>query len=245
MVENGFANLETLVLSMNFSPARGILSPQIRTDSHLESHYLTELLVERQNLEPLIQLFPNCGRLLDYEIFCVSGRLTGHGFTGIGTPHFGAPSPLIFPNMMAGSSNWSGNGWNNLQPEGLGVLPGTIVDWQSAARSSTSSAEKKILRIDVPVALYPSFNFVGRLLGPRGNSLKRIEAATGCRLIIRGKGSIRDREKEERLRGKPGHEHLNEPLHIIIEASSPPNIVDAQLRHARDIIQEILKPVKN
>lgn len=36
------------------------------------------------------------------------------------------------------------------------------------------------------------FNFVGRLLGPRGNSLKRVEASTGCRVYIRGKGSIKD-----------------------------------------------------
>ncbi|RWW00664.1 hypothetical protein BHE74_00035018 [Ensete ventricosum] len=36
------------------------------------------------------------------------------------------------------------------------------------------------------------FNFIGRLLGPRGNSLKRVEASTGCRVYIRGKGSIKD-----------------------------------------------------
>lgn len=39
------------------------------------------------------------------------------------------------------------------------------------------------------------FNFVGRLLGPRGNSLKRVEASTGCRVYIRGKGSIKDPDK--------------------------------------------------
>jgi hypothetical protein len=39
------------------------------------------------------------------------------------------------------------------------------------------------------------FNFVGWLLGPRGNSLKRVEAFTGCRVFIRGKGSIKDPDK--------------------------------------------------
>ena len=39
------------------------------------------------------------------------------------------------------------------------------------------------------------FNFVGRLLGPRGNSLKQVEASMGCRVYIRGKGSIKDPEK--------------------------------------------------
>ena len=42
------------------------------------------------------------------------------------------------------------------------------------------------------------FNFVGRLLGPRGNSLKRVEATTGCRVYIRGKGSIKDPDKVTR-----------------------------------------------
>lgn len=36
------------------------------------------------------------------------------------------------------------------------------------------------------------YNFVGRLLGPRGNSLKRVEASTECRVLIRGRGSIKD-----------------------------------------------------
>jgi hypothetical protein len=36
------------------------------------------------------------------------------------------------------------------------------------------------------------YNFVGRLLGPRGNSLKRVEATTQCRVYIRGRGSVKD-----------------------------------------------------
>ena len=42
------------------------------------------------------------------------------------------------------------------------------------------------------VHLLLQFNFVGRLLGPRGNSLKRVEASTECRVLIRGHGSIKD-----------------------------------------------------
>ncbi|XP_047252991.1 KH domain-containing protein At3g08620 isoform X4 [Capsicum annuum] len=87
------------------------------------------------------------------------------------------------------------------------------------------------------------FNFVGRLLGPRGNSLKRVEVTTGCRVFIRGKGSIKDPDKEEKLRGRPGYEHLNEPLHILIEADLPASVVDIRLRQAQEIIEELLKPV--
>ncbi|KAI8523394.1 hypothetical protein RHMOL_Rhmol13G0070000 [Rhododendron molle] len=48
---------------------------------------------------------------------------------------------------------------------------------------------------------------------------------------------------EETLRGRPGYEHLNDPLHILVEAELPVGIIDARLRQAREIIEELLKPV--
>lgn len=49
--------------------------------------------------------------------------------------------------------------------------------------------------------------------------------------------------KEESLRGLPGYEHLNEPLHVLLEAELPINIVDARLKQASQIIEELLRPV--
>jgi KH domain-containing RNA-binding signal transduction-associated protein 2 len=34
---------------------------------------------------------------------------------------------------------------------------------------------------------------VGKLLGPRGNSLKRLQEETGAKMSILGKGSMRDK----------------------------------------------------
>jgi protein quaking len=45
------------------------------------------------------------------------------------------------------------------------------------------------------------------------------------------------------LRGRPGYEHLNDALHILIEAELPANIVDVRLRQAQEIIEELLKLV--
>ncbi|KAJ6349100.1 hypothetical protein OIU77_006651 [Salix suchowensis] len=134
------------------------------------------------------------------------------------------------------------SGWNGLQHERIGPQ-GMSVDWKAAPASPSSHIVKKILRLDIPVDSYPNFNFVGRLLGPRGNSLKRVEASMGCRVFIRGKGSIKDPEKEESLRGRPGYEHLSEQLHILIEAELPANVIDTRLRQAQEIIEELLKPV--
>jgi len=39
------------------------------------------------------------------------------------------------------------------------------------------------------------FNFVGRILGPRGMTAKQLEQETGCKIMIRGKGSMRDKNK--------------------------------------------------
>ena len=45
------------------------------------------------------------------------------------------------------------------------------------------------------------------------------------------------------MRGKPGYEHLNEPLHLVIEAELPAEIVDIRLMQAREILDDMLKPV--
>lgn len=45
------------------------------------------------------------------------------------------------------------------------------------------------------------------------------------------------------MRGKPGYEHLNEPLHVLVEAEFPAEIIDARLMQAREILEDLLKPV--
>ncbi|GKB82881.1 KH domain-containing protein, partial [Tanacetum coccineum] len=61
---------------------------------------------------------------------------------------------------------------------------------------------------------------------------------------LHGKASIKDPDnlKEDKLRGSPGFEPLNEQLHILIEADLPPSAVDLRLRQAQEIIEELLKP---
>ncbi|XP_054780861.1 KH domain-containing protein At3g08620 isoform X2 [Prosopis cineraria] len=177
------------------------------------------------------------------EILRVSGMLSNQGFGDFDRLRHRSPSPMASSNLMSNVSGTGLSGWNNLPPERLCGPLGMTMDWQGAPASPSSYTVKRILRLDIPVDTYPNFNFVGRLLGPRGNSLKRVEATTGCRVYIRGKGSIKDPDKEEKLRGRPGYEHLNEQLHILIEADLPANVVDLRLRQAQEIIEELLKPV--
>jgi protein quaking len=43
---------------------------------------------------------------------------------------------------------------------------------------------------------------------------KQLETETGCKIMVRGRGSMRDKKKEDMNRGKPNWEHLNEELHV-------------------------------
>ncbi|KAI3898832.1 hypothetical protein MKW92_040932, partial [Papaver armeniacum] len=39
---------------------------------------------------------------------------------------------------------------------------------------------------------------------------------------------------EDKLPGRLGYEHLNDPLHILVEAELPVNIIDTRLRQGLD-----------
>ncbi|KAG2672782.1 hypothetical protein I3843_13G051700 [Carya illinoinensis] len=228
--------------SQNFSPAR-TLSPHVRSNADVDSVYLTELLAEHQKLGPFVQVLPICSRLLNQEIRRVSGMTPNHGFSDYDRLQRGSPGPMASFDIMSNNRPTGFGGWNGLPHERLGGSQGMNMDWKAAPASPSSYNVKRVLRLEIPVESYPNFNFVGRLLGPRGNSLKRVEASTGCRVFIRGKGSIKDLDKEESLRGRPGYEHLNDPLHILIEAELPANVIGIRLRQAQEILEELLKPM--
>jgi hypothetical protein len=48
------------------------------------------------------------------------------------------------------------------------------------------------------------FNFVGRILGPRGLTTKQLETETGAKIMVRGKGSMRDKKKVSKGDSTPG-----------------------------------------
>ncbi|OMO75153.1 hypothetical protein CCACVL1_16320 [Corchorus capsularis] len=140
-------------------------------------------------------------------------------------------------------------GWSVMQTEDNGHLQrvapiqAASMGWPGLPGVPTTPVVKRVVRLDVPVDKYPNYNFVGRILGPRGNSLKRVEAVTECRVYIRGKGSVKDSVKEEKLKDKPGYEHLNEPLHVLVEAEFPEDMINSRLDYAVTILENLLKPV--
>ncbi|XP_034407139.1 KH domain-containing, RNA-binding, signal transduction-associated protein 2 [Cyclopterus lumpus] len=102
-------------------------------------------------------------------------------------------------------------------------------------------------RVLIPIQQYPKFNFVGKLLGPRGNSMKRLQEETGVKMSILGKGSMRDKGKEEELRksGEAKHAHLSNDLHVLIEVFAPPGEAYSRMSHALEEIKKFLVPDYN
>ncbi|XP_054265541.1 protein held out wings-like isoform X3 [Macrosteles quadrilineatus] len=119
---------------------------------------------------------------------------------------------------------------NGIKKEPL-ILP-------EAQGQATTLTEK----VFVPVKEHPDFNFVGRILGPRGMTAKQLEQETGCKIMVRGKGSMRDKKKEELNRGKPNWEHLSEELHVLITVEDTENRAKLKLQRAVEEVKKLLVP---
>ncbi|XP_022091068.1 splicing factor 1-like isoform X2 [Acanthaster planci] len=89
-------------------------------------------------------------------------------------------------------------------------------------------------RVMIPQDDHPDINFVGLLIGPRGNTLKKLEKDTGTKVMIRGKGSVKE-GKVGRKDGQPlpGED---EPLHALVTANT-----SEAVKKAVDQIREIIK----
>ncbi|KAH8100910.1 hypothetical protein BXZ70DRAFT_936468 [Cristinia sonorae] len=76
-------------------------------------------------------------------------------------------------------------------------------------------------KVYIPVKEFPEINFFGLLVGPRGNSLKKMERDSGAKISIRGKGSV----KEGKARPEQYAEDAEEDLHCLVTADSEDKVV--------------------
>ena len=96
-------------------------------------------------------------------------------------------------------------------------------------------------------SVYFQFNFVGKLLGPRGSSLKQLQSSSMTKMAILGKGSMRNPAQEEELRAStdPKHSHLGEDLHVEVSTFASPAEAHARLSLALSEIRAYLIPDSN
>lgn len=74
---------------------------------------------------------------------------------------------------------------------------------------------RRTKKIPIPLDKHPNYNFIGLIIGPRGKTQKELEAKTGCKISIRGRGSVKEGARGRRD-GKV-MEGDNEPLHVVIQ----------------------------
>lgn len=103
------------------------------------------------------------------------------------------------------------------------------------------------VKVLVPIREHPKFNFVGKLLGPKGNSMKRLQEDTMTKMAVLGRGSMKDKQKEEELRASldPKYAHLSDDLHVEIAAFAPPAEAHARIAYALAEVRKYLIPDSN
>jgi splicing factor 1 len=80
------------------------------------------------------------------------------------------------------------------------------------------------------------FTKVGLLIGPRGNTLKKMETESGAKIAIRGKGSV----KEGKGRSDAAHtSNQEEDLHCLIMADT-----EEKVNKAKKLIHNIIETVR-
>ncbi|KAL6140930.1 hypothetical protein ACLB2K_059222 [Fragaria x ananassa] len=92
-------------------------------------------------------------------------------------------------------------------------------------------------KLYIPLKEYPGYNFIGLIIGPRGNTQKRMEKETGAKIVIRGRGSVKEGRLQQKRDSKPDLSE-NEDLHVLVEGETQ-EAVDA----AAGMVEKLLQPV--
>lgn len=89
------------------------------------------------------------------------------------------------------------------------------------------------------------FNFVGKILGPKGASLQAMAKTYKCHIYVLGRGSTKDRNKEQELlsSGDPQYAHYGGPLHVKVETIAPAHIAYKRVAGVLEELNRILQPV--
>jgi splicing factor 1 len=108
-----------------------------------------------------------------------------------------------------------------------------LLQFNPIAKKSNVLLRKRTKKIPIPIDKHPNYNFIGLIIGPRGKTQKELEARTGCKIAIRGRGSVKEGARGRRD-GQVTQADL-EPLHVVITGDDQ-RAVDA----ASQMIEEML-----
>jgi splicing factor 1 len=88
-------------------------------------------------------------------------------------------------------------------------------------------------KIYIPINEYPGYNFIGLIIGPRGNTQKRMQRETNCKIAIRGRGSLK-----EGISKDPKYDYgEDEELHVLVTGEN-----QADVDRASAMIEKLCTP---
>ncbi|KAI9317642.1 hypothetical protein BX666DRAFT_1939399 [Dichotomocladium elegans] len=88
-------------------------------------------------------------------------------------------------------------------------------------------------KVYIPAKEFPEINFIGQLIGPRGNTLKGMENESGAKISIRGRGSVKEGKARTDAASNSAQE---EDLHCLVMADS-----EEKVKKAVKLIEKIIE----
>lgn len=183
------------------------------------------------DLDPEVQVLN--ARLLEISRLLQSGMLLDDRPEGMRSP---SPEP-VYDNMGIRINTREYRARERLNKERHEIISQLIRRNPSFRPPADYRPPKLHKKLYIPMKEYPGYNFIGLIIGPRGNTQKRMEKETGAKIVIRGKGSVKEGRLGQKRDLKPDPAE-NEDLHVLVEADTQ-EALDA----AAGMVQKLLQPV--
>ena len=121
-----------------------------------------------------------------------------------------APSKFTSSPKHSSLPNTNTNSHSNKQrPQASNIFQSSL--FTSSSLGDTTKIKKKIY-----IPKTQGINYVGLLIGPKGTYQKRLEQQSGCKILVRGKGT----QKE----GMPPQNDDHEEQHVLIIGDTEDNV---------------------
>lgn len=172
-------------------------------------------------------------RLFEISRLLSSGSMLDDRPEGARSP---SPEP-IYDNMGIRINTREYRARERLNKERVDIISQLVKKNPSFKPPADYRPPKLHKKLYIPMKEYPGYNFIGLIIGPRGNTQKRMERETGAKIVIRGKGSIKEGRLNQKRDLKPDPSE-NEDLHVLVEAETQ-EALDA----AAGMVEKLLQPV--
>jgi len=99
-------------------------------------------------------------------------------------------------------------------------------------------------KILIPTFRYPNYNFVGKILGPKGANVQNFAKQYKVHISVLGRGSTKNPAREQELyqSGDPQYAHFGAALHVRIDARAVPALAYERMTGAMQALAELLVP---